>query len=249
MNEDRVAAGGGVSDPSASRHGDHLLCRREEPCAPGQRRHVIGDQAGRRTADVRRHGRAPQRIQRERNGPRPLPAELDHSRAAGPRGRATSRRPLRPRRSAENSSLVGSPDGRDGSVVIRRDVDLYATLLEAGETVSRRVAAGRGVWVQVIDGALTVNGETLQPRRRKSRSARCGGAAYRGPGPGRGAPLRRQELLSNRIAEDWRLEAPPPRVPSVSDFATRGNVLSLKRPLQGRPVPFSREGLLDDQPQ
>ena len=59
--------------------------------------------------------------------------------------------------------LVGSPDGRDGSVVIHQDVDLYATLLEAGETVSHRVAAGRGVWVQVIDGALTVNGETLRP--------------------------------------------------------------------------------------
>ncbi len=59
--------------------------------------------------------------------------------------------------------LVGSPDGRDGSVVIHQDVDLYATLLEAGESLSHRVAAGRGVWVQVIDGALTVNGETLRP--------------------------------------------------------------------------------------
>jgi quercetin 2,3-dioxygenase len=59
--------------------------------------------------------------------------------------------------------LVGSRDGRDGSVVIHQDVDLYATLLEAGESLSHRVAAGRGVWVQVIDGALMVNGETLRP--------------------------------------------------------------------------------------
>ena len=58
--------------------------------------------------------------------------------------------------------LVGSQDGRDGSVTIHQDVDLYATLLEPGESVSHRMTAGRGAWVQVIDGALTVNGEALR---------------------------------------------------------------------------------------
>ncbi len=58
--------------------------------------------------------------------------------------------------------LVGSQDGRDGSVTIHQDVDLYATLLEPGESVSHRMTAGRGGWVQVIDGALTVNGEALR---------------------------------------------------------------------------------------
>ena len=58
--------------------------------------------------------------------------------------------------------LVGSRDGRKGSVVIHQDVDLYATLLEAGESLSHRMAAGRGAWVQVVGGELAVNGEQLR---------------------------------------------------------------------------------------
>ncbi len=58
--------------------------------------------------------------------------------------------------------LVGSRDGREGSVTIHQDVDLYATRLEAGESVSHRMSAGRGAWVQVVDGELTVNGEALK---------------------------------------------------------------------------------------
>jgi redox-sensitive bicupin YhaK (pirin superfamily) len=58
--------------------------------------------------------------------------------------------------------LVGSRDGREGSVVIHQDVDLYATLLEPGKPVTHRLAAGRGAWVQVVDGVLTVNGQQLR---------------------------------------------------------------------------------------
>jgi quercetin 2,3-dioxygenase len=58
--------------------------------------------------------------------------------------------------------LVGSHDGREDSVTIHQDVDLYATLLEPGESVSHRMSAGRGAWVQVVGGELTVNGEALK---------------------------------------------------------------------------------------
>jgi quercetin 2,3-dioxygenase len=58
--------------------------------------------------------------------------------------------------------LVGSRDGREGSVVIHQDVDFYATLLEPGKPVTHRMAAGRGAWVQLVDGVLTVNGELLR---------------------------------------------------------------------------------------
>ncbi len=58
--------------------------------------------------------------------------------------------------------LVGSRDGREGSVVIHQDADLYATLLEPGESASHRMSAGRYAWVQVVDGALAVNGERLR---------------------------------------------------------------------------------------
>lgn len=57
--------------------------------------------------------------------------------------------------------LVGSRDGRDGSITIHQDVDLYASLLAAGESVSHRLAPGRKAWVQVARGAIEVNGAAL----------------------------------------------------------------------------------------
>jgi len=59
--------------------------------------------------------------------------------------------------------LVGSQDGRDGSVKIHQDVDLYATLLAEGETVTHFLAAGRKGWVQVAQGSATLNGNELYP--------------------------------------------------------------------------------------
>jgi len=57
--------------------------------------------------------------------------------------------------------LVGSRDGREGSVTIHQDVDLYAGLLAAGETVSHRPRDGRKLWVQVARGEVSLNGEQL----------------------------------------------------------------------------------------
>jgi redox-sensitive bicupin YhaK (pirin superfamily) len=59
--------------------------------------------------------------------------------------------------------LVGSRDGRDGSVTIHSDVDLYATLPGEGGTVTHKLAAGRIGWVQVARGTATLNGEELRP--------------------------------------------------------------------------------------
>ena len=58
--------------------------------------------------------------------------------------------------------LIGSRDARDGSVTIHQDVDLYASVLERGETTKHTLAAGRIAWVQMIKGALLMNGETLK---------------------------------------------------------------------------------------
>ncbi len=58
--------------------------------------------------------------------------------------------------------LVASNDGRDGSVTIHADVALYATLLDAGETVSHDLAPGRIAWVQVARGEAIVAGERLR---------------------------------------------------------------------------------------
>jgi len=59
--------------------------------------------------------------------------------------------------------LVGSRDGRDGSVTIHQDVDLYATLLGTGDAVRHGLKAGRIAWVQVARGTATLNGEQLRP--------------------------------------------------------------------------------------
>jgi hypothetical protein len=58
--------------------------------------------------------------------------------------------------------LVGSRAGREGSVTIHQDVDLYATLLDEGEAVEHMIAPGRGGWVQVARGAIELNGATLR---------------------------------------------------------------------------------------
>ncbi len=58
--------------------------------------------------------------------------------------------------------LVASRDGRDGAVTVHQDVDLYATLLEPGETATHALRPGRHAWVQVARGAVTLNDRPLK---------------------------------------------------------------------------------------
>jgi quercetin 2,3-dioxygenase len=58
--------------------------------------------------------------------------------------------------------LVGSKDGRDGSVVINQDIDLYVSVLSAGDLVKFEVAQNRFAWIQVARGIVTLNGESLR---------------------------------------------------------------------------------------
>ncbi|MEO1403977.1 MAG: pirin family protein [Cyanobacteria bacterium J06635_1] len=57
--------------------------------------------------------------------------------------------------------LVGSRDGREGSVTIHQDVDLYAAAIAPSDTVTHKVAEGRAVWVQVARGAVKLNNQPL----------------------------------------------------------------------------------------
>jgi len=57
--------------------------------------------------------------------------------------------------------LVGSSDGRDGSIVIYQDVALFATLLDGGEHVSHALQSGRKGWLQVARGTVVMNGHEL----------------------------------------------------------------------------------------
>ena len=57
--------------------------------------------------------------------------------------------------------LVASRGGDDGSVVIHQDVRLYASILRRDEEVSQTLAENRHAWIQIIKGAVNLNGETL----------------------------------------------------------------------------------------
>ncbi len=58
--------------------------------------------------------------------------------------------------------LVVSPSGEDGSIAIRQDVRMYASLLDPGQSAALTLSAGRHLWVQVLEGSLEVNGKSLQ---------------------------------------------------------------------------------------
>ena len=57
--------------------------------------------------------------------------------------------------------LVGSRDGREGSVTIHQDVDLYASVLEPGNELALELRNDRKVFIQVIHGDITVNSRAL----------------------------------------------------------------------------------------
>jgi len=57
--------------------------------------------------------------------------------------------------------LVASPSGDGGSIAIRQDVRMYASLVEPGPSVELALSPGRHLWVQVLRGSLDVNGRTL----------------------------------------------------------------------------------------
>jgi quercetin 2,3-dioxygenase len=57
--------------------------------------------------------------------------------------------------------LVASPDGRDGSLSVRVDAELYATRLAAGDSVAHALKPGRLAWAQIVAGGATINGAAV----------------------------------------------------------------------------------------
>lgn len=58
-------------------------------------------------------------------------------------------------------TLVASRDGREDSVRIHQDADLYAAVLDAHDGVVHPFASGRYGWVQVARGTIELNGTHL----------------------------------------------------------------------------------------
>lgn len=57
--------------------------------------------------------------------------------------------------------LVASRDGRDGSLTVHQDVNLYASVLAPGERVRFEQPQGRHVWLHIARGLVVANGEPL----------------------------------------------------------------------------------------
>lgn len=57
--------------------------------------------------------------------------------------------------------LIASRDGRDGSVTVHQQVDLYASILEKGATVTHAITDAHKIFVQVISGEVTVNDQVM----------------------------------------------------------------------------------------
>ena len=57
--------------------------------------------------------------------------------------------------------LIAARDGRQGAITVHQDVDLFATLLRAGEQVTYEMRPSRKVWVQVAQGGVLLNDKRL----------------------------------------------------------------------------------------
>jgi quercetin 2,3-dioxygenase len=57
--------------------------------------------------------------------------------------------------------LVTSKTGRDGSIAIHQDADLWLAKFKAGDHAAHKLAKGRNAWVHVAEGEVSLNGKTL----------------------------------------------------------------------------------------
>ena len=58
-------------------------------------------------------------------------------------------------------NLVTSKTGRDGSIAIHQDADLWLAKFNGGEQAEHALAPGRHAWVHVAEGEISLNGATL----------------------------------------------------------------------------------------
>ncbi|AMG60109.1 pirin family protein [Pantoea vagans] len=61
----------------------------------------------------------------------------------------------------QGRQLVLSPDAREGSLKVYQDMTLSRWVLAAGEQDNVAIDAGRRIWIQVVKGDVTVNGNVV----------------------------------------------------------------------------------------
>lgn len=57
---------------------------------------------------------------------------------------------------------VASGSGVDGALKIHQDIELFASIVDVGESVEHSLAPGRHAWIQVARGSVAVNGVDLE---------------------------------------------------------------------------------------
>ena len=62
----------------------------------------------------------------------------------------------------QNLVHVISKDGRDGSISIHQDANIYISRLKKSEGLSFKSPPGRRLWIQLIKGAADINGEKIE---------------------------------------------------------------------------------------
>lgn len=66
------------------------------------------------------------------------------------------------RRKAGSLTLVASPNGRDDSLTIHQDAEMYVLDLTSGQTYSYPLRSERMAWVQIARGMVTLNQKTFK---------------------------------------------------------------------------------------
>jgi redox-sensitive bicupin YhaK (pirin superfamily) len=82
-------------------------------------------------------------------------------------------------------TLVGSKQGRDGSVTVHQDVEVWATRLAPSKQATFRLKASRHAFVQAARGVVTLNGVKLNA--------------------GDGAAISQEEILEFKAVEDGEM--------------------------------------------
>jgi redox-sensitive bicupin YhaK (pirin superfamily) len=58
--------------------------------------------------------------------------------------------------------LIASKSGREGSIEIHQDAEVYVGKFAGSETMTHALRPGRHAWIQVAEGDVTVNGQQLR---------------------------------------------------------------------------------------
>ncbi|MCG8709743.1 pirin family protein [Brenneria sp. 4F2] len=62
----------------------------------------------------------------------------------------------------QGRQLVLSPDARDGSLKVFQDMTLWRWALNAQQHSAYQIQAGRRIWIQVVRGSVTINGQQAE---------------------------------------------------------------------------------------